>query len=213
MAGDVNSRRAYRTPTRGRQRAATRAAIIEAAADAFVEAGYTTTTIAAIANRADVSPESIYVIFKTKRELLRQVIETTAAGNRGAVVDESWLARVRAEPDQRQRLTLMGQATSDVMRRVAPLDEVLRSAALSDPDLAEIRRQHDRQRLDDIRQLVELLTEVRPLRVPTDEATQLMWALCRSTDFYTALTSDLGWDHDKAFTALNDALARILLAD
>ena len=40
-----------------------------------------------------------------------------------------------------------------------------------------------------------------------------MWALGRSTDFYTALTRDLGWDHDKAFTALNNALARILLAD
>ena len=213
MAGDVNPRRPYRTPTRGRQRAATRAAIIGAAAEAFVDAGYATTTIATIAARADVSPESIYVIFKNKRELLRQVIETTAAGDRAAVVDETWLTQVRAEPDQRRRLALMGEATRGVMQRVAPLDEVLRAASLSDPELAEIRRRHDRQRLDDIRQLVALLAEVGPLRMPVEEAAQIMWALSRSTDFYSALAVDLAWGDDKAFIALNDALARVLLAD
>jgi TetR/AcrR family transcriptional regulator, regulator of autoinduction and epiphytic fitness len=211
--GEVNPRRAYRKSTRGRQRAATRAAIIDAAAEAFVESGYAATAIAAIAARADVSPETVYAIFKNKRELLRQVIETTAAGDRPAVVDESWLTKVRAEPDQRRRLTLMGVATQDVIRRVAPLEEVLRAAATSDPEIADIRRLHDRQRLDDVRQLVELLAEVGPLRKPIDEATQLMWALSRSTDFYSALTVDLEWDHDKAFTALNDLLARALLAD
>jgi AcrR family transcriptional regulator len=213
VAGTVNPRRNYRKSTRGRQRAATRAAIIDAAAEAFVESGYATATIAAIAARADVSPESVYAIFSNKRELLRQVIETIAAGDRSGVVDESWLARVRAEPDQRRRLTLMGDATRDVIQRVAPLEEVVRAAASSDPEIAEIRRLHDRQRLDDIRQLVDLLAEAGPLRKPIDEATQLMWALSRSTDLYAALTVHLGWDHDKAFTTLNDVLARVLLAD
>jgi AcrR family transcriptional regulator len=213
VAAEVNPRRAYRAPTRGRQRAATRAAIIDAAAEAFVGSGYAATSISAIAARADVSPESIYVIFQNKRELLRQVIEAVAAGDRSAVVEDSWLAQVRAEPDQRRRLTLMGEATRDVIRRVAPLDEVLRAASLSEPELAEIRREHDRQQLDDVRQLVALLAEVGPLRMPLEEAAQVMWALSRSTDFYSALTVDLRWDTDKAFAALNDALARVLLPD
>ena len=212
MAEDVNRRRTYRSPARGRHRAATRTAIIDAAAEAFVESGYATTTIAAIADRAEVSPESIYVIFKNKRELLRQVIETVAAGDRSAVVDESWLTQVRDEPDQRRRLLLMGEATNDVMRRVAPLNEVVRAAAVSDPEIAEIRHSHDRQQLEDIRGLVELLAEVGPLRVPIDDAVHLMWALSRSTGLYLTLTADLHWDHHKAFTTLNDALARVLLA-
>jgi len=199
--------------TRERQRAATRTAIIKAATAAFVESGYTSSTITSIAARADVSPESIYLIFTNKRELFRAVVEAAAIGDRDAVVEESWLADVRSEPDQRKRLALMGRATSDSVRRVAPLDEVARAAAVSDPEIAAVCRGHEDQRRHDIRMLIGLLAEAGPLRVTKSEAADLMWALSRSTDLYRALTVDLEWDHDKAFATLNDVLARVLLPD
>jgi AcrR family transcriptional regulator len=199
--------------TRERQRAATRTAIIEAAAAAFVESGYAATTIASIAARAEVSPESIYLIFSNKRELLREVVEAVASGDRSAVVEGSWLTGVRAEPDQRKRLTLMGSATRDVLRRVAPFDEVVRAAGVSDPEIAELCRRHEDQRRRDIEMLIDLLAEAGPLRLPKRESADLMWALSRSTDLYRALIVDLGWDHDKAFDALDDVLTRVLLPD
>jgi AcrR family transcriptional regulator len=198
---------------RERQRAATRATIVTAATAAFVETGYVGTTVAEIARRADVSPESIYLIFTNKRELFRAVLEAAAAGDREAVVDESWLAEVRSEPDARRRLEMMAEATRDVLRRVAALDEVARAAAASDVDIAALRRTREERRLRDTRALVDLLHEAGPLRVAPAEGAELMWALARSTDLYRALTVDLGWDDERAFAALNDVLARVLLKD
>jgi len=213
MPRKVKGRAPYRSNTRQRQRAATRAAIIDSAASLFVESGYASTTITKIADHADVSAETIYVIFGNKRDLLRSVVEAAAAGPRDAVLEQAWLDRVRAEPDQRRRLALMAAATRDVLSRVAPLDEVVRAVAKEDPDVAEIQRAHEENRIRDIRVLVDLLAEAGPLRLPTDEAAEIMWALSRSTDLYRTLTVGRGWSDDRAFNALNDILTRVLLPD
>src|SRR5690242_21560452 len=69
--------------------------------------------------RSSDLPESVYVIFGSKRDLLRSVIESAAAGGRAGVVTEDWLDAIRAEPNQRRRLDLMAEATRDVLGRVA----------------------------------------------------------------------------------------------
>jgi len=203
----------YRSSTRTRQRAATRAAILDAAAMLFVEFGYASTTITKIAARADVSSETVYVIFGNKRDLLHAVIERAAAGPLDAVLDSTWLEQVRAEPNQRRRLALMADATRGVLRRVAPLDEVVRAVATTDPDIADLQRDHEMNRLRDVQMLVELLAEAGTLRVRVDEAAELMWALSRSTGLYRSLTVECGWSDERAFNALNDVLARVLLPD
>ena len=212
MPEPVKPRRAYRSAARDRQRAATRAAIVDAAGSAFVEDGYSATTITHVAARAEVSPETVYAVFGTKRDLLRAVVQQAAAGapDRDVVGDE-WLATVRAEPDPRARLELMADATRDVLRRVAPIDELVRSVAASDPEIAELQVELERRRRSDIRGLVALLVEAGPLRVPLDEAVDLMWALSRSTDLYRSLTVDRGWSDRRARAALTDVLARVLL--
>jgi AcrR family transcriptional regulator len=213
VAGTVKRRKPYRSTSRARQRESTRAAIIGAAHDLFISDGYAATTITAIAARADVSAESVYVIFGSKRDLLRAVTEAAAAGEREAVVSDDWLVDVRAEPDQRRRLDLMADATRDVMRRVAPLDEVVRAVATSDPEVAELQRRQEAQQMHDVRRLVALLAEAGPLRMAVGPAAEVMWALCRSTGLYRSLTVDRAWSDRRAFATLNDVLARTLLPD
>jgi AcrR family transcriptional regulator len=65
MAEEVDPHRRYRSSARTRQREATRAAIVDAATAAFIENGYAATTIAQIAARAEVSPETVYAVFGT----------------------------------------------------------------------------------------------------------------------------------------------------
>jgi AcrR family transcriptional regulator len=177
----------------------------------FVEFGYASTTITNIAARADVSAETVYVIFGNKRDLLHAVIEPAVAGPYDAIIDATWLDQVRPEPGQRERLALMAEATRGVLRRVVALDEVVRAVATTDPEIAELQREHEANRLRDVRVLVELLAEVGDLRVTVEEAAELMWCLSRSTDLYRSLTVDRGWSDERAFAALNDVLARVLL--
>jgi AcrR family transcriptional regulator len=215
MADPVKPTRGYRSPTRDRQRAATRAAIVGAATRQFVESGYAASTISAIAEAAEVSPETVYAIFGTKRDVLRAVVEAAAVGESGAgaVVGADLLERVRAEPDQRRRLELMGDATRHTLKRVAPLDEVVRAAAVSDPEIAALQREHEQARRRDVRALVELLAEAGPLRMPVNAAADVVWALSRSTDLYRSLTVERGWSDARAFAALNDVLVRVLFPD
>jgi AcrR family transcriptional regulator len=213
MASEVKLRKPYQSTARARQRDATRTSIMQAAEALFVDNGYAATTIAGVAEHAGVSAESVYVIFGSKRVLLRAVMDAAAAGSRDAVVTDDWLDAVRAEPDQRRRLDLMGDATRDVLRRVAPLDEVVRAVATSDPEIAELQREQEAQRKRTVRQLVELLAEAGDLRLPVRQAAEVMWALSRSTGLYRSLTVDCRWSDQRAFDALNDALRRVLLPD
>ena len=214
MGEPVKPRRAYRSSARERQRDATRVAIVDAATAAFVTEGYAATTISRIAESADVSPETVYAVFGSKRDVLRAVVERAAAGVVGGdVVRDEWLAHVRAEPDQRRRLALMSDATRDVLRRVAPIDELVRSVAASDPEIAELQDELERRRLAEVRVLVGLLADAGPLRVPIDEAADLMWSLSRSTDLYRSLTGERGWSDRRARAAFADVLARVLLPD
>jgi AcrR family transcriptional regulator len=215
VASSSKARRPYRSALRERHRAATRAAVVDAATALFLEHGYAGASIARIAEASGVSPETVYSVFGTKRELLRETVRAAASSATGseAVVGADLLERLRAEPRARRRLDLMAEATREVLRRVGPLDEVVRAAAIADPEIAELRREQEDQRLHDVRMLVKLLAAAGPLRVPERDAADLIWALSRSTDFYRALTVDRGWSDERAFRALNAAIARVVLPD
>ena len=208
--------RTYRSPLRDRQRAETRAAVIDAARDPFVEQGYAATSIAEIARTAGVSPETVYATFGTKRELLRAVVDAAATGvaEGGAVVDAELLERVRAEPDARRPARDDGRSRATT----APAGRAARRGrAGGGGGRSRDRRAGGRaggaEASRDIRALVALLAEAGPLRMSERDATDVVWALARSTGFYRSLTVDRGWSHARAFQALNDAIARAVLAD
>src|SRR4051812_11859590 len=76
MSKSVNpGRRRYRSSVRAEQATLTRQRILEAATTLFVERGYASTTIAVVADAADVSPETIYATLGGKRGLLEGVID------------------------------------------------------------------------------------------------------------------------------------------
>jgi AcrR family transcriptional regulator len=214
MAEEVKPRRRYRSSARTRQREATRAAIVDAATAAFIENGYAATTITQIAARAEVSPETVYAVFGTKRDVLRAVVERASAGapSTDAWLTGDWIARVKAEPNQRRRLELITDAARDVLRRVTPIDEIVRSVAASDPEIAELQDELERRRRTDRRGLVQLLAEAGPLRVSIDDAVDLWWAV-GGTGPYRSLTVDRGWSDRRARAALIDVVARALLDD
>ena len=73
--------RRYDSTRRQAQARATRLRIIEAATDLFVTHGYAATSIAAIADAADVAPQTIYAAFGTKAGLLGAAVDVAMAGD------------------------------------------------------------------------------------------------------------------------------------
>ena len=66
--------------TRADRARQTRRRMLDRARELFVTEGYAATTMERIADEAGVAVQTLYYTFRTKGQLLREVIEVTAAG-------------------------------------------------------------------------------------------------------------------------------------
>src|SRR6266542_1310827 len=107
MAKPVKAR-AYNSPRRREQAAATRRAVLEAARRQFEEHGYAATTVAAIAADAGVSLKTVYLAFETKAGVLRALWNERLRGDSDdtPVSARDWYRAVLDEPDPVRKLRL-----------------------------------------------------------------------------------------------------------
>src|SRR5476649_1619024 len=78
---DEPVKRPYRSPLREEAARRTRARIRDAAARLFVRQGYAVTTMREIADEAEVSERTTYLVFPTKLDLLLEVIGVSTRGD------------------------------------------------------------------------------------------------------------------------------------
>lgn len=194
----------------------TRARILEAARDLFIERGYVATSVAAIAGRADVAPETIYSTFGTKRALLAEVVDVAIAGDPDAppVMDQAWVTELRAEPDVRRRLGILASNGAALLARRAAIDGVVAAAAASDPDIAALRDAGKARRLAGQRALLEIVAGPSGFRdgLSLDAAADTLYAI-GSPETYRLLVVERGWTQERFTRWYADTLERLLLPD
>jgi AcrR family transcriptional regulator len=214
MSGTGKPRRSYESPRRREQANATRRALLEAARALFVERGYVAATIDAIASRAGVSPETVYATFTNKRTLLSAVFDVSITGDDAPVplLERAWVQELREEPDAALRARILAHNGRLILERIAPIVEVVRSAAWVNPEIASVWDRYTSQRLAGQRELVTLLGGPGGLRpgLSTKEAGDVLFTL-GSPETYRLLTLDRGWSPDRFERWYADALTRLLL--
>src|SRR6516165_4596829 len=101
MVERVKPRRAYESPRRREQAAATRLEILDCAQRLFERDGYAATTMAAIAAEARVALKTVYVAFETKSGVLRALWNLRLRGGQEEVPvsQQDWYRAVLDEPD------------------------------------------------------------------------------------------------------------------
>ena len=88
---------------RARKAMATRHRVLDAAETLFVRDGYAATTIASVAEEADVAVQTVYAVFGTKRAILSELLAVRVAGDDDAIPVQGrgpWQA-IEREPDPR----------------------------------------------------------------------------------------------------------------
>ncbi|WP_245899767.1 TetR/AcrR family transcriptional regulator [Nonomuraea indica] len=192
---------------------ATRTRITTAATELFTTAGYTTTSITAIAARAGVSEQTVYYAFGTKRAILTTALDLAVAGDDQPVptMERPWFRETLDDPDPLGHIRRQVAAAGDIYLRAAPLLDVVRSAATTDPDLAEVWATNIRQRLTVQRALADALARKTPLRdgLTPDAAADIALTVL-SPETYNLLVDNRGWDHARWRAWAADALARLL---
>src|SRR4051794_13662370 len=122
--------RTYNSTRRSRQAAQTRAEILTAAIALFGENGWSGTTLAAIAARADVAVETIYAGFGSKKGLLRAALDVAVVGDADAVpfADRPEATRL-GEGTLDERLAAAARVVTDINERTLPVWRALLEAA------------------------------------------------------------------------------------
>jgi len=214
MTKPKKSKRPYNSTRRQAQARETRQQVIEAARRLFAEYGYAGATIDAIAQEADVAPETIFATFGSKRAILAAVIDIAVGGD-----DQSVPLLQRPEPqavlqqaDPAQLLRLFAADISDILERVAPVFAIMRVAAKTEPEIAELLRNRLEQRLRNLTAVAQRLAAQKALRegLNAEQAAEIIWTIT-SPEVFSLLIVDRGWAKERYVHWLSDTLIRLLL--
>jgi AcrR family transcriptional regulator len=136
---DSSSRRLRAQQSRGR--------IIETAERRFLADGYAATSLAAVADEAAVSVDTIYKAFGGKPGLARAIVERALEGV-GPVPAATRSDRLQAEEkDPRRLIEGWGRMVAELAPRGAPIGLLIRDAAATATELRELIDEMDDARL------------------------------------------------------------------
>jgi AcrR family transcriptional regulator len=189
-------KRSYRSPLREDAARATRRAVVAAAHALFVERGWATTTVQAVAERAGVSRPTVFAV-GGKAQLLALARDVALAGDDGPapVRERGTFQAVVEEPDLDGAVRLLAAHVSSLQSRYVRLDAVLHQASSSDAEARALWQRSEEERRLGAAIAVEALRAKGPVREPLERTVEGVWALTAS-EHYGRLVLDRGWAHD-----------------
>jgi AcrR family transcriptional regulator len=206
--------RAYHSPTRQAQSSATRSRVVSAAQECFEERGYVATTMRAIAQRAQVSVETVHLT-AAKRDLLLAAFTRTVTGDDGPgrLLDRPEPKAILDDPDPVRRLRGLAAFVTRLNTRVTPLWRVFEQAAAADAQVATEYADLIARMRSELCDTLAMFAERGDLRDdrPIEELADLLWLLALP-DQYFRLCEQAGWGVERYRTWLAESMLDLLLA-
>jgi AcrR family transcriptional regulator len=211
---DSPPKRPYNSTRRQAQARETRRQILEAARRLFTTRGYAGATMEALAQEAAVAVETVYTTFGSKRAVLIALVDLLVVGDEAPepLLERAGPQRVRLEPDPRRQIRLFAKDMTEIMERVGPMFGVMRAAAITEPEIADVLQRMLRNRRANCITFAGWVAEHGPLRagLMVEAAGDAVWALS-SAEMHHLLTVDLGWPSERFAAWLADTLITQLL--
>ena len=201
-------KRPYHSRLRQRQAEETRQRILAAARELLTSRGYANTTLEMIAETAEVSPKTVSAVFGSKQGILADLVNPDAFD----APIQHLLDQLRTSQEPLQRVALVAVITRRVYESLVSQFELLRTASVVAPELADLARQIEMRRRQNESYLIASLHEQGLLRhdLPPEEATDVLWALS-SFDLYRMLVIERHWPPERYETWLTNLLLQHLL--
>lgn len=214
MSAKKQTKRVYNSSRRKEQARQTRLQIIESARKLFIERGYESATLEAIAAEAGVAVDTVYAAFGSKRGILSRLIDVYLVGDdeETPLLEREGPLSVRRESNPIRQVELFANDITVIMSRMAPIFSIMRTAAKKEPDVDKMLHDMLDSRLQGMMVFVEAVASNGPMRdgVTLQEAAETVWMLT-SAEMYNLATIDRGWSMEKYQQWLANALANLLL--
>src|SRR6266566_7103409 len=201
--------RPYRSLVRQRQAEDTRRRIVEATRQLLQSEGYAGMTIEAIAQRAEVSAQSVYAIFKSKTGILIALLDQSTFGSDY----EKVVRQAVSESDPETRLRLAAGVARQIRGAQSAAFDLMRGAGVVAPELAKLQHQRERLRYEKEKGMINFLRESGRLRSGlSDKAARDIFWMLTGGDVYRMLVSERRWSPQQYQDWLADTLVHSLLA-
>jgi AcrR family transcriptional regulator len=186
--------RRYDASRRRAEAARTQARVLDVAERLMLTDGYAGTSVAAVARTAGVSVELVYKSFGGKAGLVREIQRRGLLGVGPVPAPDRSDAIAATDVDARTLLSEWTRLSTEVAPRVAPIMVLVRTAAATDADLADLAAQMSAQRLERMRVNAERLMRhagVRP-ELTVEQVRDVLWSYT-SPELYDLLVGQRGW--------------------
>ncbi len=196
----------------------TRRKLLVAAREEFAESGYKASTVSRIADRADVSVQTLYHSWGSKRDLLRGVLAEAVTGREEMPIESGQVPRTilaGMDPAQAQDPeTLLAHMVHEfrlLAERAAVVWRTYRDAAAVDPDIeAEWRGLMELRRSEFRRLLSNIPDSAWRAGLTPESAADIAWAIA-SPQIHESLVDHAGYTYDELEAWLLDVLDAALL--
>ena len=189
-------KRHYDATRRREQARARRLAVVLAARELFEREGFRPTTVAAVAARAGVSPESIYKGFGTKAALAKAVFDLVVAGDDAPVpvAARPEMQAIHDEPDVRRKIAMFADGLAQRQARSAGVQILIRDGRHVDSSLAPVWAKLSQESLAGMTMLGRHLLGTGQLRdgISLDEVRDVLWNYL-AIDTYERLVLTQRW--------------------
>jgi AcrR family transcriptional regulator len=214
MTTQTPNKRNYDSSRRKVQAQETQRQIAESARGLFIERGYNGTTIDAIAQAASVASETVYAVFGSKRKILWYLVDISIGGDDQPIrlIDRPEPQAVLHDTDPLRQIMNFSQGITEILVRVAPILEVMRSAAKTDKEIADLVQNLLKERLENMTTFVQHIANNGSLRdgLFISTASELVWTIT-SPEVFLLLARDRGYSLEHYTTWLQTTLSRLLL--
>jgi AcrR family transcriptional regulator len=202
-------KRPYQSSLRQRQAEDTRRRIVEAAQQLLKSDGYGGMTVEGVAQRAGVSAQTVYAVFKSKTGILIALLDQSMFGpDYDEVVRQTLSAS-----DPQTRLRSAASVARQLRGAQSAAFELMRGAGVVAPELAKLEQQRERLRYAGEKGVINFLRGSGRLRPELTERTarDIFWMLTGG-DVYRMLVRERGWSAQKYQDWLADTLVHSLLS-
>ena len=201
-------KRPYKSLVRQRQADDTRRRIVEATRQLLQSEGYAGMTIEAIAQRAEVSAQSVYAIFKSKTGVLAELIDQSTFGTDY----QSLVQEALGTNDPEARLRMAARIARQIHEAQSATFDLLRGAGVVAPELAQLEQRRECVRYERQEGTIRVVRDSGRLRPGVDYQTarDIFW-MYTGRDVFRMLVREHRWSPQKYQDWLADTLVHSLL--
>jgi AcrR family transcriptional regulator len=206
MSGQM--KRKYNSLNRRKRSEHAREVIAEAAKKLFASRGFESVTIEEIAGKAGKPLPTVYALFKSKKGILKEVIERALFGQGY----EALVQQTREITHPVERLRAVAKIARNVYDSEHAELNLFRGAAVLGPEFADLERDREQRRFERQEANIKRLAASKALRpgISPAMARDILWALT-GWEPYRLLVVEKKWSSERYQKWLGDLLIGALL--